>query len=189
MNGIAIFDKNCTWNVKGGVSGIINLHQCSPQFPTQISVDLSVEDKTDSIHALHIHEYGNLLKGCMGAGGHYNPYNEYHGSKKHHGIRRHVGDLINNVKSSKGGIKTSFCDELVTLYGPNSVFGRTLVIHSGEDDLGLGGDEESLITGNAGGRMACAIIGHDKPGCDAESYPEFPDYCNNCGAGGDEFVC
>ena len=52
-----------------------------------------------------------------------------------------------------------FYDELVTLYGPNSVFGRTLVIHDGIDDLGLGGNKESLITGNAGGRLACAVIG------------------------------
>ena len=162
MNGIAIFDKNCSWNKKGGISGIVKLHQCSPHHPTQLSIDLDV-NKPDSIHALHIHEYANLLEGCMGAGGHYNPYNQNHGSKKYHGIRRHVGDLINNVKSdSEGEVKITFSDELVTLYGPYSVFGRTLVIHSGKDDLGLGGDKESLITGNAGGRMACAVIGRDR---------------------------
>lgn len=162
MNGIAIFDKNCTWNVKGGVSGTIKLHQCSPQHPTQVFIDLSV-DSPDSIHALHIHEYANLLQGCMGAGGHYNPYNQNHGTYRLPKRGRHVGDLINNVKSdSKGQVKITFSDDLVTLYGPYSVFGRTLVIHSGKDDLGLGGNKESLVTGNAGGRMACAIIGRDR---------------------------
>jgi len=34
-----------------------------------------------------------------------------------------------------------------------------VVIHAGKDDLGKGGDEGSLKTGNAGGRVACAVIG------------------------------
>jgi len=37
-----------------------------------------------------------------------------------------------------------------------------VIIHKGEDDLGLGGDAESLITGNAGERVACGVIGIKK---------------------------
>ena len=63
---------------------------------------------------------------------------------------------------------------MLTLYGDQSIIGRTVVIHEGADDLGLGGldsngnvidqkvHQESLKTGNAGGRMACAIIGLSK---------------------------
>ena len=42
------------------------------------------------------------------------------------------------------------------------IIGRSVVIHDGVDDLGLGGNPESLKTGNAGGRLACALIGHSK---------------------------
>jgi hypothetical protein len=43
-----------------------------------------------------------------------------------------------------------------------AVIGRSIIIHADEDDCGTGGDEESLKTGNAGKRIACAVIGYDK---------------------------
>ncbi|EWY81924.1 Cu/Zn superoxide dismutase [Fusarium oxysporum NRRL 32931] len=50
-------------------------------------------------------------------------------------------------------------DHLVKLIGPESVIGRTIVIHSGTDDLGQGPNKESKVTGNAGGRPACGVLG------------------------------
>ena len=44
------------------------------------------------------------------------------------------------------------------MFGKQSVVGRAIVIHEDQDDLGKGGDDESLKTGNAGERLACGVI-------------------------------
>ena len=46
--------------------------------------------------------------------------------------------------------------------GDRSIIGRTMVIHADVDDLGKGGHELSKSTGNAGGRLACGVIGLSK---------------------------
>ena len=51
------------------------------------------------------------------------------------------------------------------LYGPDSIIGRSLVIHAGEDDLGLENNAGSQSSGNSGPRIACCTIGFAaKPG-------------------------
>ncbi|KAJ7069745.1 superoxide dismutase [Mycena amicta] len=110
-----------------------------------------------ALRGLHIHQYGDLTGGCVSAGGHYNPLSKNHGPRGEK--TRHVGDL-GNIKSDEAGVATfSFEDSLVSLNGPLSVLGRAVVIHAGTDDLGRGGDPESLKTGNAGARAACGVIG------------------------------
>ena len=71
---------------------------------------------------------------------------------------RHVGDLGNIVASSRGIAQFLFTDKLISLIGSGSVLGRGIVVHEDADDLGLGGDEGSITTGNAGSRLACCII-------------------------------
>lgn len=165
---ICYFDPNCsTFNIEG----TIEIIQETDRSPTMFVIDLKNFPK-NSTHAMHIHELGNLTNGCHSTGGHYNPHKEKHGSRYIQGAKRHAGDLINNIESDgHGKVRICFEDNLVKLSGKYSVIGRTIVIHSGIDDLGIGGiddkgyivDEkehkESTKTGNAGGRMACAIIG------------------------------
>ena len=66
-------------------------------------------------------------------------------------ISRHVGDL-GNILTPGGPEETviDIKDSVASLHGQFSVVNRAIVVHAGEDDLGRGGNEESLKTGNAG---------------------------------------
>ncbi|CAJ0600594.1 unnamed protein product [Cylicocyclus nassatus] len=107
-------------------------------------------------HGFHVHEEGSLGNGCLDAGGHFNPTNETHGAPSDE--IRHVGDL-GNVYAQNGGIAVIYMhDPVISLTGDDSIVGKSLVIHEGGDDLGLGSDPSSQETGNSGGRFGCGII-------------------------------
>jgi Cu-Zn family superoxide dismutase len=109
-------------------------------------------------HGFHIHTNGDLRgEGCMGACSHYNK-----GPKRNHGGPpgskgdRHTGDLGN---VSQSGHTYNYRLPGVTV---SELLGRTLIVHGDPDDLGKGQEEDSLTTGHAGKRIACAIIGRAK---------------------------
>ena len=65
-----------------------------------------------------------------------------------------------NIEADETGVaNVSIEDRLVKLIGPHSIIGRSIVIKSAEDDLGRGGHEYSLSTGNSGGRVAGGVVG------------------------------
>lgn len=109
-------------------------------------------------HGFHVHALGDLTHGCSSAGGHFNPHSQPHGGPGD--AARHVGDLGNLTAGPDGAASVEFEDGLISLEGAHSVIGRTLIIHADEDDLGRGGAPDSLTTGHAGARIACAVIGY-----------------------------
>ena len=94
--------------------------------------------------------------GANDGNGGQNPFNKNHGGK--YSKERHVGDLGNIEADTSGTAKVEIIAKRVDLIGDRSVVGRAIVVHADEDDLGKGGDEESLKTGNAGDRLACGVI-------------------------------
>jgi Cu-Zn family superoxide dismutase len=108
-------------------------------------------------HGFHIHTFGDLSNGCASAAAHYNPFNETHAGPQD--VIRHFGDLGNIQSDAQGRAQLNITDHIVSLVGPASVIGRTVVVHEKVDDLGRGGNPESKTTGNAGARLACGVIG------------------------------
>lgn len=74
-----------------------------------------------------------------------------------------MGDLGNVEADASGVARVNITDALISLLpGSNNIVGRSLVVHADPDDLGQGGHELSKTTGNAGGRLACGVIGRAK---------------------------
>ena len=72
-----------------------------------------------------------------------------------------MGDLGNIItQSDNQPTEVDIRDEIISLKtdSSTSILGLAIVIHGGKDDLGKGGDTESLKTGNAGSRIACGVI-------------------------------
>ncbi|CAH0586779.1 unnamed protein product [Chrysodeixis includens] len=142
--------------LNGDVSGTVYFDQKDDQSPVVVTGEV-VGLKKGS-HGFHVHEFGDNTNGCTSAGAHFNPKKMDHGAPD--AAIRHVGDLGNIEVATDGAVaKVCIQDSVISLSGPNSIVGRTLVVHADPDDLGIGGHELSKSTGNAGARLACGVIG------------------------------
>ncbi|XP_046550132.1 superoxide dismutase [Cu-Zn]-like isoform X1 [Haliotis rubra] len=137
------------------VEGTIHFSQADADGP--VNVTGSINGLTEGLHGFHVHEFGDDTNGCVSAGSHFNPHGKTHGAPEDE--NRHAGDLGNVVANAAGVADIKIDDKIISLTGVKSIIGRTIVVHAGVDDLGKGGNEESLKTGNAGGRLACGVIG------------------------------
>ena len=116
--------------------------------------------KKNHLHGFHVHQAGDLREKCTSMCAHFNPYNKTHGCP---GMKkRHVGDLGNLKTDSQGKVNYRIYDDMIKLHGTANILGRGLIIHADTDDCGQGENEASLLNGNAGKRIACAIIGWAK---------------------------
>jgi len=150
---VAVFDNG---KIKGTVHFIENLQK------NNVTIDIEITGlKKNSHHGFHVHEAGDLSDQCTSMCAHFNPYHKNHGCP---GMKeRHVGDLGNLVTNSKGESLYKMVDDVIKLRGTKSnIIGRGLIIHADPDDCGQGGQPDSLTTGHAGKRIACAVIGYAK---------------------------
>lgn len=144
----------------GNVSGVLNFHQEDPDKPVVITGDLT--GLSPGLHGFHIHVRGDLTKGCSTTGPHFDVgHGSWHGGRID--VVRHVGDLGNVEADYRGEVFFTVNDLLVSLNGPNSIIGRSSIVHALEDDLGQGDTPSSRLTGNSGRIIACGVIGVAHP--------------------------
>uniref|UniRef100_UPI001CB90E16 superoxide dismutase [Cu-Zn], chloroplastic n=1 Tax=Erigeron canadensis TaxID=72917 RepID=UPI001CB90E16 len=136
------------------VEGVVTLTQ-EDDGPTTVNVKIT--GLTPGPHGFHLHEFGDTTNGCISTGPHFNPNGNTHGAPEDE--NRHAGDLGNIIANADGVAEATIVDNQIPLTGPNAVVGRAFVVHELADDLGKGGHELSLSTGNAGGRLACGVVG------------------------------
>jgi len=102
-------------------------------------------------HGFHMHEKGDCSSGDgMSAGGHFNPAGKPHGpqSGDHHG-----GDMPNLKADASGTARADFEISGVSVgTGSADIVGKGLIVHKDPDDY------KSQPAGNAGPRIACAVI-------------------------------
>ncbi|XP_039625145.1 copper chaperone for superoxide dismutase-like [Polypterus senegalus] len=116
-------------------------------------IEGTIDGLEPGLHGLHVHEFGDLTNNCHSCGEHYNPFGKNHGGQKD--LEKHAGDL-GNILSDKDGRATFRIEEYQVKVW--DIIGRSIVVDSGEDDLGCGNHPLSSKTGNSGERMACGII-------------------------------
>ena len=149
IKAIAVFDS-------GKVKGIVRFQEDIHQVNIQVQISGL---KKNALHGFHVHEAGDLTHKCESMCGHFNPYGKKHGGPN--SKERHVGDLGNLITDEKGNVNYQFTDNMIKLRGNKAnIIGRGLIIHADADDLGQGGNATSLLNGNAGKRIGCAIIGY-----------------------------
>ena len=148
---VAVFDTKIT--------GVVRF----TEYEHEVIISIDIKGlKPNSKHGFHVHECGDMTDKCESMCAHFNPYNKNHGGPGDKD--RHIGDLGNLIADKNGRAKYTQRDTMIKLRGTKcNIIGRGLIIHEDEDDLGRGGQKDSLITGHAGKRIACAVIGYARP--------------------------
>ena len=108
-------------HVEGDITGGIVMKQ-EPGKPTIIRG--LIKGLTPGLHGFHVHEFGDLSKGCESAGGHYNPDGVDHGDI----AEGHVGDLGNIEANEDGVAKFKIVARRIDLSGDRSIVGRAILM-------------------------------------------------------------
>jgi superoxide dismutase, Cu-Zn family len=121
-----------------------------------IKITADITGLTPGKHGFHIHEFGDCsAPDFTSAGPHFMVAGESHGAPSE--PSSHQGDMGNLVADTNGIAHMEWVDPHISFDGPNSILGRSVVVHEKEDDL------KTQPTGNSGARIACGVIGLAKP--------------------------
>jgi Cu-Zn family superoxide dismutase len=103
-------------------------------------------------HGFHIHEKGDCSGGDgLAAGRHFNPTGKLHGPQH---ADHHAGDFPALKADADGAAETIFRAVGLTIGTDiTDILGKALIVHARPDDY------KTQPTGNAGARIACAVIG------------------------------
>jgi Cu-Zn family superoxide dismutase len=122
----------------------------------EVKVVADVTGLKPGTHGFHVHEFGDCsAPDAASAGGHFNPTHHQHGAPD--AADRHAGDLGNIEADASGKAHLEWSDKVMKLSGSDSIIGHAVIVHEKADDL------KTQPTGNAGGRLACGVIGVAKP--------------------------
>ena len=144
---ISVLHPTAGNNVTGSVS--------FTQSGDAVKVVADITGLTPGKHGFHIHEFGDCSSSDgSSAGGHFNPTHKNHGAPD--ASERHAGDLGNIEADASGKAHLELTDKVMKLSGSDSIVGHAVIVHEKVDDF-------SQPTGNAGGRLACGVIGLAKP--------------------------
>jgi len=153
MEGVAVFN--------GKLKGYVVF----TQMKDFVSIEVNIQNNNMKKEILrkngfHIHASGDLRRGCDSCCKHYNPTMKNHGGL--YDSDSHAGDL-GNIEFNKEG--NCFMNFTTSKFLVKDIIGRSVIIHEDEDDLGKGGNEESIKTGNSGKRISCSVIGYSETSC------------------------
>ena len=121
-----------------------------------VKIVADITGLTPGEHGFHVHEWGDCsAPDATSAGSHFNPSHEPHGAPDAH--YHHAGDFGNVVADQSGNAHYELLDSKISFTGANSILGRGIIVHAQKDDL------HSQPVGDAGGRVACGVVGVVKP--------------------------
>lgn len=132
---------------ESGAEGSLNFKQEGDT----VTITGTITGLEPGMHGFHVHETGDLSDKQAGksAGGHFNPTDAPHGKPADE--NRHVGDLGNIEANDQGVAEVDIEDTVISLDGPQTIVGRAIVVHAGEDQF-------TQPTGDAGARVAFGVI-------------------------------
>lgn len=118
-----------------------------------VVIEASISGVTPGLHGIHLHEKGDCsADDFTSTGGHFNPTGDPHGGPND--SIRHAGDFGNITVGADGSGYLELLSDMLSVEptAENTVIGRAVILHEGEDDL------ESQPTGAAGARLACGTV-------------------------------